>query len=78
MSKKFQITLEGARKNIGYTQEEAAKLFGVPYQTLVNWERDNSNMPANAIAKIPYIYHIPKNSIFFGDKNEFIRCLNVK
>lgn len=36
---KIQITLEAARRNIGYTQQEAAKLFGVHYQTLAGWEK---------------------------------------
>ena len=70
---KIQITLEAARRNIGYTQQEAAKLFGVHYQTLAGWEKDNSYMPASAIEKIPNIYHIPKEVFFFGSKNEFIR-----
>lgn len=70
---KFQITMKAARVNSGYTQQEAAKLFGVHYQTLAAWEKDNSFMPANAIEKIPSVYHIPKDLIFFGRENEFIR-----
>ena len=73
MSQKIQITLEAARKNMGYTQEEAANLFEVHYQTLAKWEKDNSHMSASSIEKIPRIYHIPKENIFFGPKNEFIR-----
>ena len=75
MTNKVQILLEAARTNTGYTQREAAELFGVHYQTLASWERDNSNMPANAIEKIPLVYRIPKEIIFFGDRNEFIRLL---
>lgn len=75
MRKRVQITLEAARRNIGYSQKEAAKMFGVHYQTLGSWEKDNSDMPHSAIEKISEIYHIPKTHIFFGSKNEFIRLL---
>lgn len=73
MMSKTQITLEAARINMGYKQKEAAAIFGVHYQTLASWERDSSNMPHTEIEKIPQIYHIPKEFIFFGNKNEFIR-----
>ena len=32
------ITLEAARRNIGYSQKEAANLFGIHYQTLAKLE----------------------------------------
>lgn len=72
------ITLEAARVNAGYSQQEAGKLFGVHYQTVAKWEQDNSKMPYNMIEKIPLIYHISKDNIFFGSKNEFIRLLRGK
>lgn len=74
----MQITLEAARINAGYSQIEASKLFGVHYQTLAKWENDNSKMPYDMIGKIPNIYGISANNIFFGCKNEFIRCLREK
>lgn len=43
------ITLEAARVNAGYSQQEAGKLFGVHYQTVAKWEQDNSKMPYNMI-----------------------------
>ncbi len=67
------ITLEAARKNVGYSQAEAGKLFGVHYQTIAAWEKDNSKMPYSMVEKIPTIYKIPKEHIFFGPRNEFIR-----
>lgn len=67
------MTLEAARKNVGYSQNEAAKLFGVHYQTIAAWERDNSKMPYSMVEKIPAIYKVPTECIFFGDRNEFIR-----
>lgn len=70
-----EITLRAARVNAGYQQHEAAKLFGVHYQTLAKWEADSSNMPASAIRKIESIYKVPSDKIFFGLENEFIRTL---
>lgn len=69
------ITLEAARCNIGYSQKDASQLFGVHYQTLAKWENDSSRMPFDMIEKIPSIYKISKEKIFFGNKNEFIRTL---
>lgn len=69
------ITLEAARRNIGYSQKEAADLFGIHYQTLAKLEEDSSNAPFAFIQKIPKIYKIPTDYIFFGPKNEFIRLL---
>ena len=71
----IQITMEAARINSGYSQKDAAKLFGVHYQTLAKWEINNSKMPHDKIEMISKIYNIPKSLIFFGDKNEFIRRL---
>lgn len=69
----MEITLEAARVNVGYNQQEAGDLFGVHYQTIAKWETDNTRMPYEMIEKIPLIYGIPKDNIFFGTKNEFIR-----
>lgn len=64
------ITLEAARKNIGYSQKEAAALFGVHYQTLAKLEEDSSDAPYSFIQLIPKVYKISKDNIFFGHKNE--------
>ena len=69
-------SLRAARINKGYTQKNAAELFGVHYQTLAKWERNNSRMPYEAIAKIQNIYGIAPDEIFFGDINDFIRSTN--
>lgn len=62
------ITLEAARRNIGYSQKEAADLFGIHYQTLAKLEEDSSNAPFAFIQKIPKIYKIPTNNIFLVRK----------
>lgn len=70
-----QITLEAARALMGYSLVEAAKKFGVHYQTLSSWEKNPNKMKAEHIEKIPEIYGVEKNAIFFGTHNEFTRYL---
>ena len=70
-----KITLEAARINAGYTQKEAAPLFGIHYQTLAKLEDDSSDAPYSFIQAIPRVYKISPDNIFFGRKNEFIRLL---
>lgn len=74
----MEITLEGARTIAGYSQSEASKLFGVHYQTLAKWEEDNTRMPFEMVNKIPKIYGVEQNYIFFGKRNEFIRLQREK
>ncbi|MHC5215430.1 helix-turn-helix transcriptional regulator [Enterococcus sp. LJL128] len=69
MTKK--ISLEAARKLMGYSQKEAAEKFGVHYQTLAKWETNPSIMKFEHIQMIPSIYLVSTESIFFGNKNEF-------
>ena len=73
----MQMSLEAARVNAGYNQREAGKLFGVHYQTIAKWENDNSTMPFDQIQKIPNIYGVPADCIYFGQRNEFIRLLRL-
>lgn len=75
---KFGLTLEAARTNAGYTLKEAAAEFGVHPQTLSNYERDSSNVPFSFIEKVPLVYKVPKEIIFFGNKYEFIRTLRQR
>lgn len=69
----IKLTLEAARTNMGYTQKEAAALFGMHYQTLARLEEDSSNVPFSFIQAVPDVYKVPVNNIFFGRKNDFIR-----
>lgn len=62
----MQITMRAARTNCSLTQKQAAEQFGVHYQTLAKWERDNSRMPYNMIAKIESVYGVSPDNIFFG------------
>lgn len=74
----LQITLEAARHNAGYSQKEAAAQLGVHYQTLAAWERDSSNMGITTIDRLSNLYQIPKDYLFFGNKNDFIRSLRQR
>lgn len=71
----MKIMLEAARINAGYTQMEAAQILGMHYQTLAKYEEDSSKMPYDFIQKLPTVYGIPTDYIFFGNKNEFIRFI---
>lgn len=71
-------SLRAARVDAGLTQMQAAKAFDVHYQTLAKWEKDNSRMPYDMIAKIPFVYNTSPDDIFFGNINEFIRLNNAK
>ncbi|WP_044502831.1 helix-turn-helix transcriptional regulator [Megasphaera massiliensis] len=71
----MKMMLESARVNAGYNQSEAAKLFGIHYQTLAKLEADSSKIPYEIIRKIPQVYGVPADHIFFGPKNEFIRYI---
>lgn len=62
------ITLEAARINAGYSQKEAAELFGVHYQTIAKWEDDNTKMPFDMVNKILTTYGIEHNNIFLAIK----------
>lgn len=68
----FKTTLEAARIMSGHSLRDAAKLFGVHYQTLGSWENDSNIMKQKYVKLIPNIYHVPVENIFFGTKNEFI------
>ena len=69
------ISLEAARKNIGYSQKEAAERLGIHYQTLASLEKDSSNISFDEMNKMSNLYKIPKDMLFFGPRNEFIRNL---
>jgi len=75
---KVQITLDAARHNAGYSQKEAAARLGIHYQTLASWERDSSNLGLATIERLSQLYQIPKDVLFFGKKNDFIRSLRER
>lgn len=72
--KKLQITLAAARVNAGMTQEEAAKALKVGKQTIVNWEKGNSEPKISQSRQLSELYRMPLDCIFLptkSNKNEF-------
>lgn len=78
MNIQYKLTLEAARKNLGYSQEDVAKLVGVHPQTISAWEKDSSKLSVVESNKLAEIYRIPANLLFLGKKNEFIRRMREK
>jgi DNA-binding XRE family transcriptional regulator len=68
---KVLMTLESLRINAGYTQLEAGILIGVSAHCIKRWERDNTQMPMDAVKKISSLYHVKKECIYFGNKKDF-------
>lgn len=78
MNVKIKITMEAARRNAGYSQNDVAKLMGVHPQTISAWEKDSTNLSIAEVNKIASIYKLPTDMIFFGNRNEFIRKLRER
>nr|DAE58533.1 MAG TPA: Helix-turn-helix XRE-family like protein [Caudoviricetes sp.] len=65
MIKMPKITLKAARVNAGLTQKEAAKKIGISYQTLSDYEKDESKIKLSMIRKMCSVYNMPIDCIFF-------------
>ena len=61
----FQITLEAARVNAGYSQKDAAEKLGVSNCTLLRWEKGVSMPKANQIVAICDLYRVPYDMLIF-------------
>ena len=64
MIKVPKITLKAARVNAGLTQKEAAKKIGISYQTLSDYEKDESKIKLSMIIKMCSVYNMPIDCIF--------------
>lgn len=62
---KLQITLAAARVNAGMTQRDVAKEMHISKQTLVNWEKGNSEPTVSQSRRLSELYKIPLENIFF-------------
>jgi predicted transcriptional regulator len=74
-NKMFQITLKAARVNRGMTLKAAAKLFGVHYETLSNYENDCTNVPRTFFIRLEEVYCIPMERIYFGKQTDYWKSL---
>ena len=72
----IKITLRAARVNLGLTLKEAAKEFGIHYETLKNYEHDSTNVPRSFFIQIQKVYGIPLENIFFGVHRNYIDDMN--
>lgn len=60
-----KITLKAARKNVGLTQAEAAKVLGIAASTLRNWENGITYPGQPEIEKICALYNLKYDYINF-------------
>ena len=67
---KLQISLAAARVNAGLTQKEVAKRLKISKNTLVSWEKGNSEPKASQSYKLSELYNIPLDNIFFRHSNQ--------
>lgn len=71
---KINITLEAARVNAGYTQEQAASNLGVSRSTIINWENGKTIPGIPSMHKMSQLYGIPLDCIFlpcYSTNNRF-------
>lgn len=64
----FQISLAAARVNAQKTQEEVAKALKVGKQTIVSWEKGESEPRISQARMLSELYQIPLDHIFFTYK----------
>ncbi|MFQ9891854.1 MAG: helix-turn-helix transcriptional regulator [Emergencia sp.] len=67
--KEFQISLAAARVNAGLTQDDVAKEMHVGKQTIVNWEKGNSEPKLEQARALSALYNMPLDYIFLPCKS---------
>jgi transcriptional regulator with XRE-family HTH domain len=65
-----KLTLRAARMNLGLTRKEASKLFGIHHETMANYEANSAKVPRSFFVKIPEIYGISVDKIYFGKEED--------
>lgn len=66
---KLQITLAAARVNAGMTQEDVSREMHVSKQTVVNWEKGNSEPTISQSRLLSRLYNMPLEYIFLPEKS---------
>ena len=64
-----RISLEAVRVNANMTQKEWAERLGVSNNTVVNWEKGNSEPSLSKLREMSQISGIPMDFIFVPDKS---------
>ena len=61
---RLRISLAAARVNAGMTQEDVAKHLKVGKQTIVSWEKGDSEPKISQALALSNLYQIPLDNIF--------------
>lgn len=64
----IQISLAAARVNAGMTQDDVAKQMHVAKQTIVSWEKGESEPKISQARVLSSMYQMPLEYIFFTDR----------
>jgi hypothetical protein len=68
----LQISLAAARVNAGMTQEDVAKALKVSKNTIVNWEKGETEPKISRIRELSELYNMPLDNIFLPNKSNLI------
>lgn len=63
-----KISLEAVRVNAGMSQKEWAKKLGVSNNTVINWEKGNTEPTLSQAREMSLLSGIPMDFIFVPDK----------
>lgn len=63
-----KISLEAVRVNAGMSQKEWAKKLGVSNNTVINWEKGNTEPTLSQVREMSQLSGIPMDFIFVPDK----------
>ena len=63
-----KISLEAVRVNAGMSQKEWAKKLGVSNNTVINWEKGNTEPTLSQVRERSLLSGIPMDFIFVPDK----------
>lgn len=66
---KLQISLAAARVNAGMTQEDVAREMHVSKQTIVSWEKGNSEPSISQGRELSKLYKMPLKYIFLPEES---------
>ena len=66
---KLQISLAAARVNAGLTQDDVSKNMKISKNTLVNWEKGQSEPTITQRRRLSELYKIPLDNIFLPNKS---------
>lgn len=62
----LKITLEAARVNAGFSQEDVTKEVNISKTTLVNWEKGRTFPDVSKFEELCNLYGVKKDNIFLN------------